>query len=207
LAITAFTDNTGTAGDIVTIADPGEPAANYGSRMCREAKNGFRAKITFTKNPGDLNDLQCTGTTVATCTASDEKVLLGAFGKTGSGQNILTNMDLSVSLAVGDFIKNPWYDGTAAKGARTFEVASTPVAPANAATDGGFGTIGITVAVPTGAGAITAMQVPAAALYSKGTKELEECSHRGLCDYGAGVCECFNGYTYNDCSMQNALFA
>jgi len=32
-----------------------------------------------------------------------------------------------------------------------------------------------------------------------------ECSDRGVCDTGSGVCQCFTGYTSDDCSMQNTL--
>ena len=39
----------------------------------------------------------------------------------------------------------------------------------------------------------------------KGGKENVECSNRGLCDYGTGLCKCFNGYTDFDCSVQNSL--
>ena len=34
---------------------------------------------------------------------------------------------------------------------------------------------------------------------------VSQCSNRGLCDSAAGVCQCFNGYTGVDCSIQNAL--
>lgn len=35
---------------------------------------------------------------------------------------------------------------------------------------------------------------------------VSQCSNRGLCNVGLGVCECFGGYTGVDCSSQNALF-
>lgn len=38
-----------------------------------------------------------------------------------------------------------------------------------------------------------------------GSKENIECSNRGICDYSSGLCQCFTGYTDEDCSRQNAL--
>eukprot|EP00948_MAST-09A_sp_MAST-9A-sp1_P004167 g4167.t1 len=37
---------------------------------------------------------------------------------------------------------------------------------------------------------------------TKGTKESEVCGGRGLCDSSQGVCNCFNGFTGESCSMQ-----
>lgn len=39
----------------------------------------------------------------------------------------------------------------------------------------------------------------------RGTTENAECSNRGLCDQSTGLCECFKGYTDDDCSRQDAL--
>ena len=39
----------------------------------------------------------------------------------------------------------------------------------------------------------------------KGTTENLPCSNRGICDYTTGMCQCFQGFTKNDCSKQNAL--
>jgi len=34
---------------------------------------------------------------------------------------------------------------------------------------------------------------------------VSECSNRGICNQDSGLCECFNGYTDDDCSSQNSL--
>ena len=34
---------------------------------------------------------------------------------------------------------------------------------------------------------------------------VSQCSNRGLCDATSGLCQCFKGYTGDDCSIQNAL--
>jgi len=35
--------------------------------------------------------------------------------------------------------------------------------------------------------------------------EMYECSRRGACDYDTGICECFKGFTDEDCSVQSNL--
>jgi hypothetical protein len=39
----------------------------------------------------------------------------------------------------------------------------------------------------------------------KGTSENLECSGRGACDGSSGECQCFEGYTSDDCSVQTVL--
>lgn len=34
---------------------------------------------------------------------------------------------------------------------------------------------------------------------------VSECSNRGLCDGESGLCDCFDGYTGHDCSVQSVL--
>jgi hypothetical protein len=40
---------------------------------------------------------------------------------------------------------------------------------------------------------------------ANGNREYAPCSNRGICDYSSGECQCFAGYTRQDCSVQAAL--
>jgi hypothetical protein len=198
ISFTAIVTDNGSAGDIFTVPDH---ADQYSATVCRVAKNGFRAKITFTKNPGNLNNLVVTTTATATVSVTDTPALLGAFGHLGSdaqANRITTNMDLTDSLAIGNRVAYGTSDVV-------YTVTSLATAPADKDTVGYFA---VAETVPaTSADPITAHATPAAMWYNRGTKELQECSHRGMCDHGAGVCECFNGYTNDDCGMQDDLRA
>jgi hypothetical protein len=38
-----------------------------------------------------------------------------------------------------------------------------------------------------------------------GYNYVAECSNRGVCDSTSGICQCFSGYTNDNCDTQNAL--
>jgi len=210
-------DFTTTAGSAAGTDSGGGTTLNTGAgtTICRYDMNGFRAKITFNKNPGDLNELTCDADLVTTgehkdsadpatdivCTAQDQNTLeLGAINTVignpiggGNGGQLQTNMDLSQTMTHGDRIKI---------GSDVYTIAGPIVAPGAAAT------VKIIVEEETAAtAALTDVNTPAAVWYGKGTSERTECSHRGLCNHDEGLCECFTGYTHDDCSMQDALNA
>lgn len=43
------------------------------------------------------------------------------------------------------------------------------------------------------------------ALVTEAKSQAFECSRRGKCNYDDGICECFTGFTDEDCSVQSAL--
>merc|ERR1712167_181731 len=191
--------------------------------LCRYDMNGFRAKITFTTNPGDINELTCDADLVTTaehsdsnapstdivCTAKDRVNLeLGAvntvIGSTiggGNGGQIQTNMDLSQTMDDGDRVVF-----TTSTGDDAVVNTCTIAGPVNPGTSANLAVI-ICEEEFAATAALTSVNAPAAHWLGKGTTENTECSHRGLCNHDEGLCECFTGYTHDDCSRQDALNA
>merc|ERR1711964_101661 len=127
--------------------------------------------------------------------------LIGSSIGGGNGGQIATNMDLSQTMTHGDRIRF-----ALASGANTAQTVYTIAGPI--VKPGADAAIAIIVEEETAATiAIVDVHAPAAVWYGKGTTENTECSHRGLCNHDEGLCECFTGYTHDDCSMQDALNA
>jgi hypothetical protein len=167
-----------------------------GLAACATKTFGMRIRVRFTKNPGDLNKLDSSDAQV---TGNGDK-LSGLtnfyFGHAGSGLTVTTNAALGkIGVGNGDRVIVPSWSN------QVFTLTSAVTAPLTDQTAGSF-----TVAESYGT-AKTIGDTMIGYVYTAGTKELEECSHRGLCDHSAGVCECFNGYTNDDCGMQQALAA
>jgi hypothetical protein len=185
------TANAMASGDLATAA--------YAS-LCKARLHGFRATITFTSNPGNINNLGCdtAATTGGTIACSGNDVLTypdGQCGEIAASDKVKVNIDLNDVAAIGDRIQC---------GASVYTLASGLTAP----TGTNFGEAVVEENI--GSDVATSQSdrtSPALALYGRGTKELVECSHRGLCDFDAGLCQCFNGYTHDDCSRQDALMA
>merc|ERR1712167_76829 len=120
---------------------------------------------------------------------------------TGIAGNIAYWKDIAHGLSVGDMVHIKHASTTAFDGvAKVIEVSGTGD---NVVTtfDRDIGQSDVTAYLTT----VTASPCTVEET-TKGTSELLECSGRGLCDDSTGACECFEGYTDEDCSKQTVLF-
>jgi len=218
--------------------------------ICRYDMNGFRAKITFKSNPGDIEELTCDARLVTTvehkdsnapdtdivCTAEDSLSFeLGGFGTVDGSQNggggngqhnygqIITNQPLAEMMTHGDRIKftpNGGSEGVYTIAGPIYNPSSvcSSTATVSCTADGDCPSSETCAGAPilstiiveeetTGDVDLASVNTPAGVWHGKGTKENTECSHRGLCNHDEGLCECFTGYTHDDCSRQDALNA
>merc|ERR1719262_403726 len=212
-------DFASTAGQIAGTDGASTLNGGAGTTICRYDMNGFRAKITFTSNPGDINELTCDADLVTTaehsdsaapntdivCTAKDQlnfelgavNTVIGSTIGGGNGGQIQTNMDLSAMMTHGERVVF-----TVSSTVNTCTIAGPIVAPTATAT-----AKIICEEEFAATAALATVATPSAHHLGKGTTENTECSHRGLCNHDEGLCECFTGYTHDDCSRQDALNA
>ena len=200
------------ASGVVAAANSETAGALFGTgtttSMCSYWQHGVRAKITFTKNPGNLRELKCDKSTASTataaatstpdsgvaCTVVDSLAFTYASVQDAAGTAVKTNADFSAFMTHGDRFT---------VGGNTRTIAGPIVQPVGTA----FAVILVEEATSDATITIAATGNPAGAWNGAGTTERVECSHRGLCNHDDGLCECFTGYTHDDCSMQDALNA
>lgn len=69
----------------------------------------------------------------------------------------------------------------------------------------GSKTGGATIILPTFAGTVDSENMPSVREIIAADYNNYECGRRGKCDYTTGLCECFDGYTGENCNTQTAL--
>jgi len=162
-------------------------------------------QLTSTKgalaSDGNFNAVATTSKSIADSTTSDTLAQINVFDKVtidGSG----TSLQDIAEVNVGDRIRilhdtadnAQWKTRTVDKVDLTAADGSTTVSTVSS----------FTVDLAYGTSADTSVR---AYNDQRGTTEEASCSKRGLCDESSGTCQCFKGYTDDDCSRQNALAA
>jgi len=190
----AGTDATVTAGAVILL---------NGRRYKVKSRTGTAAKFTLTENFAGGQIRQVCSACVTAYTAAGTSVTSGSKIDLGEGDRIMIGGKISEDFA--SVVVAATSDATAiTTGAKCTDGACTNGNLAGVAAD----TTGQTAALYVVQG--NERTVPSIVTESAtGTTYhyVAQCSNRGTCDAGTGICKCFKGYSNDNCDTQNMLAA